>query len=210
MNELLDKILRLKLVAKVGLTLGVMAAVGGIYNFMFLADLQDEISAAQTQKTQLTTERASYEKRKTEYLAYRNELTKLMEEQREILKVLPNKAELPTFLNSLQEQAELSGIEVQSTVPQAEVPEDLYVRIPVKLEVVGSYHGVTKFFRNISELPRIVNLENVSLLPEKPGAGEPDSSGRMRLRAKFVTVAYRFQDQPAAAPGAAPAPGATP
>jgi type IV pilus assembly protein PilO len=177
-----------------------MLAVAAMYNFMFLSDLEDEIKAAQGQQTALVAEKASYEKRRAEYLAYRNELTKLQEEQREVLKILPRKSEISTFLSSIQEQAEVSGVEIENLTPDAEVPEDLYVRIPVKIEVVGTYHSITKFFKNISDLQRIVNLENVVLLLQNSAAVDSESApARARLKGKFVAVTYKFAEAPGAA-----------
>ncbi len=195
MNELVTKLLRLKLAAKVGLTAGLMFVVVLLYNFMFLSDLEDEIKAAESQNGILVTEKASYEKRKSEYLAYRNETAKLLEEQREVQKALPRKTEMSSFLQSIQEQAQLSGVDLDRLDPDPnEIPEDLYVKILVKIEIAGSYHSITKFFKHISELQRIVNLENVSLNLEKPGAPESDPA-RSRLKARFVAVTYKFADQ---------------
>ena len=48
---------------------------------------------------------------------------------------------------------------------------ELYIRIPVRIEVRGTYHSITKFFKNLSELPRIVNVERLALSIEKVEAG---------------------------------------
>jgi type IV pilus assembly protein PilO len=67
---------------------------------------------------------------------------------------------------------------------------DLYIRIPVRIEVRGTYHSITKFFKNLSELPRIVNVENLSLSVEKAEVGVSP-----RLHAKFVAATFRYRDQ---------------
>jgi type IV pilus assembly protein PilO len=134
-------------------------------------------------------EKDNYEKRKREYQAYRTELTQLQQEQRELLKALPKKAEIPTFLSNLQEQAELAGLEIVSLTIEAENPMELYIRIPVRIEVRGTYHSITKFFKNLSELPRIVNVENLSLVRREGRLGTSP-----RLRAKFVAATFRYRD----------------
>jgi type IV pilus assembly protein PilO len=196
MNNLLQKLLRLKTPVKIGATLGVMVVILGAYGGLFYLDVQDQIKSARAQQQQLKTEKDNYEKRKREYLAYRSELTQLQQEQRELLKALPKKAEIPTFLSNIQEQAELAGLEIVSLTIDAETPQELYVRIPVRIEVRGTYHTITKFFKNISELPRIVNVENLGLSVEKnDGAGSP------RLRAKFIAATFRYRDQAGAEGG---------
>jgi len=190
MNNLLQKLLRLKTPVKIAATVGVMAAIFGIYGGLFYLDVQDQIKAARAKQEQLKGEKDNYEKRKREYLAYRSELTQLQQEQRDLLKALPKRAEIPTFLSNIQEQAELAGLEIVALTIEAESPQELYVRIPVRIEVRGTYHTVTKFFKNISELPRIVNVENLSLTVEKN-----ESVGSPRTRAKFVAATFRYRDQ---------------
>jgi type IV pilus assembly protein PilO len=190
MNDILQKILRLKTPVKIAITAGLMAAIVGIYYMMFFMDLQDQIKANEVRQRSLIAEKDSYEKRKKEYLAYRAELTQLQQEQRDLLKALPKRAEIPTFLSSIQEQAELAGLEVLNLTINAESPGELYVRIPVRIEIRGTYHTVTRFFKNVAELPRIVNIENLALNVEK----STDDSLSPRLRAKFYAVTFRYNN----------------
>jgi type IV pilus assembly protein PilO len=189
MNDILQKILRLKTPVKIAITGGLMAAIVGIYIMMFYMDLQDQIKAGEVRQRSLIAEKDNYEKRKKEYLAYRAELTQLQQEQRDLLKALPRRAEIPTFLSSIQEQAELAGLEVLNLTIEAESPGELYVRIPVRIEIRGTYHTITKFFKNVAELPRIVNVENLALSVEKV-----EEAMSPRLRAKFYAVTFRYGD----------------
>jgi type IV pilus assembly protein PilO len=202
MNELISKLLKLKTPHKVAVTLAVaLVLFGGYYQF-FYADIADAIDAAETAKVALTTEREGYERRRIEYLAYRNELKQLQEEQRDLLRVLPHGDELPIFLSDIQLQGELAGLEVQNVTPDGEIPEDLYVKIPVKVEVKGGFHNMTKFFKSLSELRRIVNVEDLSFAPESNEGKDPNTT---RLRARFIAVTYRAADPVEPSPAAAPA-----
>jgi type IV pilus assembly protein PilO len=189
MNNFLQKLLRLKTPVKIAATFGVIVVVVGAYGGLFYLDIQDQIKGARTRQGQLQAEKTNYETRKREYQAYRNELTQLQQEQRDLLKALPKKAEIPTFLSNLQEQAELAGLEIVSLTIEAENPMELYIRIPVKITVRGTYHSITKFFKNLSELPRIVNVEGLSLNIERAEGGTSP-----RLRAMFVAVTFRYRD----------------
>jgi type IV pilus assembly protein PilO len=193
MNNFLQKLLRLKTPVKIAATLGVIVLLIGAYVGLFYLDKQDQIKGAQARKAQLQGEKSSYETRKREYQAYRTELTQLQQEQRDLLKALPKKAEIPTFLSNLQEQAELSGLEIVSLTIDAEQPAELYIRIPVRIEVRGTYHSITKFFKNLSELPRIVNVEKLTLSVDKA-----EYASSPRLRAKFVAATFRYRQAPGA------------
>ena len=188
MNDILQKLLRLKAPIKIAITAALVLTIVGVYGGLFYLDLQDQIKGARTRQQQLRSEKESYLKRQREYQAYRTELTQLQQEQRELLKALPKKAEIPTFLSNIQEQAELAGLEIVSLTIDAENPLELYIRIPIRIEVRGTYHSITKFFKNLSELPRIVNVERLSLSIEKAESGSSP-----RLRARFLAVTYRYR-----------------
>ncbi len=194
MNNFLQKLLRLKTPVKIAATLGVIGVIVAAYGGLFYLDIQDQIKGARARQVQLQAEKTNYENRKREYQAYRNELTQLQQEQRDLLKALPKKAEIPTFLSNLQEQAELAGLEIVSLSIDAENPMELYIRIPVRIEVRGTYHTITKFFKNLSELPRIVNVERLTLSIEKAELGASP-----RMRARFIAVTFRYRDTGGAA-----------
>ena len=189
MNNFLQKLLRLKTPVKIAATVGLMVIIVGAYGGLFYLDVEDQIKGARARGAQLLGEKSNYETRKREYQAYRNELVQLQQEQRDLLKALPRRAEIPTFLSNLQEQAELSGLEIVSLSIDAENPMELYIRIPVRIQVRGTYHSITKFFKNLSELPRIVNVEKLSLGVEKAEYGASP-----RLRASFVAATFRYRD----------------
>jgi len=203
MNENLEKFLKLKTPVKIGATIGAAVLMGVVYQFLFYTDLADQIAQVKGGQDALKEERNSYERRKTEYLAYRNELTQLQEKQRELLRALPRAQEIPSFIGSIQEQAELAGLEIVKLAIDAEVPEELYIKIPVRMEIRGSFHNVTRFFKNISELRRIVNVEDLSLRPEPPAANAPPDAP-VRQYAVFTAATFRYNDPAAAAGGATP------
>ena len=198
MNELISKLLKLKTAHKIAVAAGACLVIAGAYYQFFYADLSDSIANAEVAREKLREERETYNKRKAEYLAYRNELKQLQEEQRDLLRVLPKRDEIASFLSSIQEQAELSGLEVPLFAVDAEQFEELYVKIPVRMELRGGFHAITKFFKNVSELRRIVTVEDLVLTPERdPLKGD---AGSGRIKAKFVASTYRYQD-PAEKPG---------
>jgi type IV pilus assembly protein PilO len=200
MQDLIRKLLKLKTPQKIGVTLGAILVIGLLFNQLVYGDIDEGITRAKAQQDELQTEKAQYTRRKGEYLAYRTELKTLQEEQRELLKALPKRAEIPSFISNIQEQAELSGLEVLSIDISPELAQDLYVKIPVRMEIRGTYHQIAKFFKNTSELRRIVNVEGLSLTPERT-ANEQATNTPTRMRAKFVAATFRFKEGDAAGAG---------
>jgi type IV pilus assembly protein PilO len=205
MEELLRKLRKLTPAKKMAVTAAVIALAALINYQFFYSDAAARITSARAHEADLQDEMSSYQRRRGEYLAFRAELEDLQKEQRELLKALPKRAEIPSFLASVQEQAELVGLEVLNVEIGQEAAQDQYLRIPVKMEVRGSYHQIARFFRNVSELERIVNVENLSIVPDKDKAGgEGQGAAPPKLRAKFVAATFRFNDKSVAPPATTP------
>ena len=203
MDELLRKLRKLTPIKKVAVTAGVILLAALLDYQFFYSDAVARVGSAHAHEADLQDEMASYRKRQGEFRGLRAELDRLQAEQRELLRALPKRAEIPSFLASVQEQGELVGLEVLSVEIGQETPQDLYLRIPVKMEVRGTYHQIARFFRNVSELQRIVNVENLTLAPEKDKLVGIDLQGATppKLRARFVAATFRFNDKPPAAGG---------
>lgn len=201
MEELLRKLRKLTLAKKVGVTVGVVLLAALLDYQFFYSDATARIASAQAHASDLNDEMSGYERRRGEYLGFHAELQDLQNEQRDLLRMLPKRAEIPSFLASVQEQAELVGLEVLSVDIGQEAPQDQYLRIPVKMEVRGSYHQIARFFRNVSELQRIVDVENLSIMPDRDKAIGVDLQGGSppKLRAKFIAATFRFNDKSAPA-----------
>ena len=122
MGELLRKLRKLTLGKKVGVTVGIVLLAALVNYQFFYSDAVARIMSAHAHETDLQEEMSTYQRRRGEYLAFRAELEDLEKEQRELLKALPKRAEIPSFLASVQEQAELVGLEVLSVDIGQETP----------------------------------------------------------------------------------------
>jgi len=158
---------KLPLVARVGIGAGLLVLIGVTYFVVFYGDVENQIKAAHGQEQDLRT--ALADARKNEF-AYQKDLTELSDRQhrqRELNKVLPTDTEYPAFLSAVQSVANVSGIGLTAWAPQAEVAEQFYARVPMKVTLVGRYHQVAKFFYGVGQLDRIINMENISLTDPK-------------------------------------------
>ena len=197
MEELLRKLRKLTVAKKVAVSAGVIVMAALVDYQLFYSDAVARVASAHAHEADLQDEIAGYRKRRGEFLGLRAELERLQVEQRELLRALPKRAEIPSFLASVQEQGELVGLEVLSVEIGQETPQDLYLRIPVKMEVRGTYHQIARFFRNVSEL---------SVAPEKDKVVAVDLQGASppKLRARFVAATFRFNDKSPSPAGGKP------
>ncbi len=194
MADILDTIQKTPRTQKILALVLLVGALGAVYYFLFWTDFEVQGKRLTADFQRLDQELTQYQARKRDYMRFKNEVAKLLEEQKELLRILPKKAEIPTFLDSIYNQAEPLGLEINLFSRKDEKPQELYVRIPVEIELFGSFHQIARFFNKVAGLPRIVNIEDVTL-------SEPViNDNGVRLKAKFQAVTFRFADKPTAAP----------
>ena len=167
----------------------VAVLLGVIFYFVFYSDLVDKENRLVSQIGTLETEKSTFEKKKAEYLSLCNKVAKLEEGQRDLLKVLPTASEIHSLLQAIHAQAELAGLNILTFEQQPEVRERYYARIPVRLNISGSFHQVLRFFYNVGKLRRIVNIQNVTFKQfEKSGSSDKG----LKLQANFIASTFRF------------------
>ncbi len=114
---------------------------------------------------------------------FRNEMKKAEKEYKIVMKALPDKQEIPTLLSSISQAGRAAGLEFFEFKPKAEIKKDFYAEIPVSIVVSGNYHNVGRFFERVANLPRIVNIKGIKMVPQK---------GSDKLSATCTAVTYKF------------------
>ena len=170
----------------------------------------------------LSTEEENASRRKNSLLAQQRKLDKDLADQDQLLgkyeelkrsirdnqKALPTEAELPAFYDHLQRKAGDADISISKWELMEEQPVDIYIRVPVAVEIVGSFHEIMHYFallgpKEKDELQaagtgddtagtrideRIVTIENLELGKARMQDGE------IVLDAKFVASTFRQND----------------
>jgi type IV pilus assembly protein PilO len=188
---------RLNLPAKIGIGAVLLALSAVVYFVVFYGDLATEIKAEQGKERQL---REQLDEAKKADRAFRLDLAELedrKQRQRELNKILPATTESPAFLSSVQSVANVAGVNLSAWEPQQEVPDVFYARVPMRLEFEGRFHQLAKFFYNVGQLDRIINVENISMT-------DPHGSGdEVLLKVSCLATAFHsFEETSAAAAGA--------
>jgi type IV pilus assembly protein PilO len=191
MQALFDRLAAVPMLIKVGVLAGILGVVGGGYWYFFYSDMQDEMEQLQKQGQKLEKERAEYEKRKQEYLAFRNEVNQLLDEQKELVRVLPKSDDIEQFIENVQAQVELTGLQKVATIRDSAQPVDMYIKIPIRMSLNGTYHQINHFFKNVGELKRIVNIEDLVL---SPSTDAKDMNQGVTLNARFIATTFMFRD----------------
>lgn len=180
---------RLNLPAKLGIGFALIALGAVVYFVVFYGDLATNIKAEQSRERQLRSDLAEARKAQHAYNKDAVELTDRQQRQRELNKILPATTEYPAFLSAVQNVANVAGVSLAAWTPQDEVPEEFYARVPMKLELHGRFHQVAKFFYNVGQLDRIINIENIAI-------SEPESAKEeVVLKVEALATAFHSVDQ---------------
>jgi type IV pilus assembly protein PilO len=84
-------------------------------------------------------------------------------------KQLPSKAEMAALLTDINQAGAGRGLTFDLFKPGNVVVRDYYAEQPIDIRVTGTYHDIGAFASDMANLPRIVTLNNMSLVANKDG-----------------------------------------
>jgi type IV pilus assembly protein PilO len=105
------------------------------------------------------------------------------------LKSLPESHETPGLLDDITFVGTTTGLDFVKLNWQPEIEQEIYVELPIDIEVLGSYHEFGEFVSRIAGLPRIVTLHNFDINLQK------QASGDLTLKLQAKTYRYREADE---------------
>jgi len=175
---------------KLGVLGLILILVSVIYAMAFHFPLDAVIKSAKTRYRNTQQELQNAENKRREYLMLQEEVARREGRDRDFKRILPVNAEMPVFLESLNQTAELSGLRIERIEPRPEETTDLFVRIPVSLQLQGRFLQLAKFFYNVSQLQRAINMEDIRL--ESPTVNENDE---VELKVTVRATTFRQPDQ---------------
>lgn len=170
-----------KLVALVILLVALVAA-----GYWF--DWKDQLEALAAERAKEQTLRESFLDKKKQAVnleAYRKQLAEIEESFGEMLKQLPNKSEMEALLTDINQAGLGRGLQFELFRPAPrENTSEFYAELPITIKLTGSYHDVGAFASDVSQLSRIVTLNDIAM-SQKDGI----------LTFDAVAKTYRYLDE---------------
>ncbi len=176
----------IKITAFIALFLVVIAA-GAVF------DWQDEWESLQIARQEEQKLRDTFLAKKREAINLDIIKKQLIDTQQSfgaLLKQLPNKSEMDALLTDINQAGLGRGLQFELFKPGPEVTTGVFTEQPITIKVTGNYDDLGKFASDISQLPRIVTLNDISVAP---GAG-----GVLTMDAVAKTFRYLDEDELAA------------
>jgi type IV pilus assembly protein PilO len=114
-----------------------------------------------------------------------------------LLKQLPSKSEMDALLTDINQAGLGRGLQFDLFKPGPEAATGVFTEQPITITVTGNYDDLGKFASDISQLPRIVTLNDIAVAP--------GATGVLTMNATAKTYRYLDEDELAAQKRAAKA-----
>jgi type IV pilus assembly protein PilO len=155
------------------------------------ANQWDRLNAARGKESELRTQFLDKQRQAINLEAYRKQLADIEQSFGAMLRQLPNKSEMEALLSDINQAGLGRGLQFELFKPAAqEILSDFYAELPITIKVAGNYHDIGAFTSDVSQLSRIVTLNNLGL--------SLDKDGRLVMDATARTFRYLDEDEVAA------------
>lgn len=195
-----DDLAKKSLQYRLGVLAFVIGAILVVYYFALRGPDSEEQANLASQQNRLLADQRKLDKDLEEMRRLARVYVELEQSIRDNQRALPTEAELPAFFDHLQRKAVDAGVTIRRWSRLEEQPIDMYIRVPVQVEVGGNFFNIMKYFYllgppqggsvpsdaetvRISE--RIVSVEDLSL------GDSAVIDGELQLKAHFVASTFR-------------------
>ena len=194
----------------------VFILIGYFYYMFFLGDVLAKKTALDTKLVELQQQVAEKEKTVAQLGKYIQEVNALKESFTVALQKLPNEKEIAGLLSSVVQAgkgADVDFLLFEPKPPEKKAPEvkpgappppgpkpadakvppappKFYEDIPIKVQLTGGFHNTISFFEKVARLPRIVNIEDITM----GEAQEVKGRGRI-VKTSCMVKTYMFVDK---------------
>ena len=145
----------------------VAAMIGSAYYFLYYNGKSQE----NQQLAKKIADKKAENERLKEFVPKLAQLTRdmaILEQQIEReKKVVPEDKDADQFIRILHDTAATAGIEIRRYTAMPGGNHEFYSDVPFSIDIDGPYYSVLNFFQRVSELERIVNIDNLQLASTK-------------------------------------------
>jgi type IV pilus assembly protein PilO len=182
----IEKIEALSMVQRLLISLGTIVLIIGAFVYFSFLPKYEEINKLDKELKELSAKLADMKKEAAQLSTYRKMMKEAEEDFKIVRKALPEKKEIPGLLTSISQSGHDAGLDFLLFEPKKENMKDFYTEIPVSIIVSGDYHNLGLFLSKVAGLPRVVNVRDLSLKPQKAGTV---------LSTSCTAVTYRFVEK---------------
>jgi type IV pilus assembly protein PilO len=189
MDPRIEKVLKLPIKQKVALLILVVLLEGAGFFYGIQQPKLKQLKALNAKLNDLQNKIQESRKIADNLPRLKMEYEQLQKELAGALTELPNQKEIPSLLTGITNVGKGAGLDFLLFRPKSEEPKDFYSAVPVDIVVSGSFYSVANFFVAVSNLPRIVNINNVAVSDIR------DVGGRTMMKISCLATTFRFLEK---------------
>jgi len=156
--------------------------------FFLLSDVQSALDSERNREPVLKEDFKNKLAQAVNLPELRKQKSQVEEYVTQLEKQLPGKAEMDALLSDINQAGLGRGLQFELFRPGQVVVKDYYAELPIALRVSGRYHDLGAFAADVSNLSRIVTLNNLSVVAPTT----KDAAGNLSMEATART--YRYLD----------------
>lgn len=149
----------------------------------------DELDAKEKQEIVLRQEYSAKKAQAINLDLYVQQLKEVEQQFGALLRQLPSKSEMDALLSDINQAGLGRGLQFELFKPSMERLQDFYAELPVDLRVTGNYHDIGAFTSDVSQLSRIVTLNDIAIVNKDP------KDGVLTMEAVAKTFRYLDDDE---------------
>jgi type IV pilus assembly protein PilO len=179
----------------------VAVALAGFIFWYFALPESSQLDALKQQVKKLRAENDRNEAFKREQTEYLNRIAQLTEQLKTLQSIVPDEPSTDVFVRSVYDTGANSEVHIRTFISQPQVNKELYVEMPFRLHLDGTYYRLLRFFDRLAHDQRIVTVSNLTLgAPKGGGMGSYKVSFDETVGANCVITTY--YNRPPAGPKA--------
>ncbi len=183
-----EKVSALTPAQRVMVLVATVAVLGAAFYFIQYKPQSDSINRLRRSVTEQEQKLAELKKAAADVEVLQTQLAQAEEELKRVLFLLPDSKEIPGLLENVSQLGAEVGLENLLFQPQPEQVQEFYATVPIRLDLVGTYHQLGLFLDRVSKLNRILKVDNLDIVRQ---------GNSPRLQVGCTVMTYRFIDQPA-------------
>lgn len=189
MDPRVEKLLKLPTKQKIALVVLLSLVLGGLLTWFLVIPKHKEYTELSVKLVDLQKKLDEDRRIANDLPRFKREYAQLEIDLKQALTELPNQKEIPTLLTSITGAGKAAGLDFLTFRPKGEEPKEFYAAVPVDIVVSGSYYQLAGFFNAVGNLPRIVNISNLSFSDIKR------EGGRTSMKLNCLATTFRFLDK---------------
>ena len=166
----MDQLKNLKPEHKLLLAILGLGLVAGLYYFLVIIDIDEQLAGISGRLKQLETEKNKYKDYKgtLEVERLKERYAQVLRQIEENKKVLPEEQRLAEFIHSLETDAEEAGVTILSYEPGQGDGMEFYDELPVDMEIRGTYVQLVRFLKLMAEpKKRLANVRDLQFAADR-------------------------------------------